>query len=75
MDDELKGLLREALDLYKRQLELNETSHKQQIAVLEANSKRANGWQSRMPYVVALILIAIIMSVGLPLMDHLIRNH
>jgi hypothetical protein len=70
MDEETRTLIREALELYKRELTLMEA----QTGVLESNNKRLTSWKARMVYVAAFILMGVTMGVLFPLMDHVL-NH
>jgi hypothetical protein len=74
MDAETRSLIREALDLYKRELDVIEANHQRQIAILEANNKRATSWQSKLPYVVGLIITGLAMGAVMPLMDHFLSR-
>ena len=67
MDEELRALIREALDLYKRELDLAETSRDRQIAIMERNSRRGLRWY--LQWLVLAFLVAVIMSIGFPLVD------
>jgi hypothetical protein len=67
-------MIREALDLYKRELDIIEANHKRQVAILEANGRRVSSWRSKVPYIVALILMGAIMGILLPVTDHLLNR-
>ena len=69
MDEETRSLVREALDLYKRELDLAETGRDRQIAALEAATKRAR--YTTLIYVAAIIAMGFILSIMTPLMNRL----
>ena len=74
MDEETRALIREALDLYKRELDIAEASHKRQLAMLEANTARNQGWQLWTRWIALAVIIAVVMSLAMPVMDWLLHR-
>jgi hypothetical protein len=74
MDDELRAFIREALDLYKRELDIAEASRDRQIAILEANSRRTRSWRWWLQWLVLAAMVAVIMAIGFPLVDWLLNR-
>ncbi len=74
MYEELRSLIREALDLYKRELDIAEASRDRQIAIMEANSQRTRSWRWWLQWLVLAAMVAVIMAIGFPLVDWVLHR-